>query len=362
MGFSPDGKRLACTYSPVDDDPIKDSSRSIRIWDLATRQAVVTIDRLPSRFGAGTSARTAGSWSPPPGRWLSSRCGMRRPAARPSLATSPTEGSCGTRPSARTASVWPPALTRRFASGTWPAARRRPPGRPIPRAAQALAFSPDGNRLATGGARDGRAVGHRDRSEGPDLQGALRTRRRDGLQSGRHAAGHGGLRRHPAPLGRDRAAGLCFHPQRRGDARGRTPAQPRRRDGIDGSPIGPCRALRLWDTATGQPRCGPIELPQAVVSQAAWTADGRHLYVADAGKTMRVVDVASGEVVRTFPIDAETKSTTASPSVPMRDGAPTPGPVARSRCGRPGPEPSSARSGNSKGPTCTWRSVRTARA
>ena len=34
------------------------------------------------------------------------------------------------------------------------------------------------------------------------------------------------------------------------------------------------QALRLWDTATGEPRCGPIELPQAVDSRAASTADG----------------------------------------------------------------------------------------
>jgi WD40 repeat protein len=66
------------------------------------------------------------------------------------------------------------------------------------------------------------------------------------------------------------------------------------------------RPLRLWEAATGQPRRGPIELPQAPVSKAAWTADGRLLYFADAGKTMRVVDVASDKVVRTFPIDAGT--------------------------------------------------------
>ena len=34
--FSPDGKRLACRYRPADDDSIKDSPRSIRIWDLAS--------------------------------------------------------------------------------------------------------------------------------------------------------------------------------------------------------------------------------------------------------------------------------------------------------------------------------------
>src|SRR5262249_10819619 len=48
LAFSPDGKRLACAYGPDPDDPNQDSPHSIRIWDLARRRAVVTIDRLPS--------------------------------------------------------------------------------------------------------------------------------------------------------------------------------------------------------------------------------------------------------------------------------------------------------------------------
>ena len=80
------------------------------------------------------------------------------------------------------------------------------------------------------------------------------------------------------------------------------------------------RRARLWDTATGEPRCGPIELPQAVDNRAAstadavrryfhaaWTADGKRLYLPDSGKTIRVVDVASGKVIRTFTADVETK-------------------------------------------------------
>ena len=47
VGFSPDGKRLVCAYRPDDDGPAKDSPRSIRIWDLVTRRAVVSIDRPP---------------------------------------------------------------------------------------------------------------------------------------------------------------------------------------------------------------------------------------------------------------------------------------------------------------------------
>ncbi len=50
--FSPDGKKLVCMYRPDDDAPLKDSPRSMRIWDLVKRQAVVTIDRLPYGMAA----------------------------------------------------------------------------------------------------------------------------------------------------------------------------------------------------------------------------------------------------------------------------------------------------------------------
>jgi len=40
-------------------------------------------------------------------------------------------------------------------------------------------------------------------------------------------------------------------------------------------------------------RGGPIELQEAWISRA-WSADGERLYLADAGKTVRVVETASG--------------------------------------------------------------------
>ena len=106
-----------------------------RIWDLAKRRGCRD-HRSGSPLGTFTRplARTADSW-PAPIVSLESRQGVGcgdRPRGLLLANASRTEGSCGTWPSARTASGWPPAGPREFASGMWPAARRRPPGRPIP--------------------------------------------------------------------------------------------------------------------------------------------------------------------------------------------------------------------------------------
>jgi WD40 repeat protein len=67
----------------------------------------------------------------------------------------------------------------------------------------------------------------------------------------------------------------------------------------------PRNKVRLWDTTTSKPR-GTIEIPQTEVS-FDWSGDGKRLYVADAAKTIRVVDAASSKVIRTFRVDADAK-------------------------------------------------------
>jgi WD40 repeat protein len=173
------------------------------------------------------------------------------------------------------------------------------------RASRRLAFSPDGEHLATGG-----------------LEGLVELWDTAGGRKIQTFKGHFGSVTAMAfdPAGTRLATGGEDGTVRLWDATGRRDAVSMPKDGLspgelpelspDGQTLltdhesGVRWTLRLWDTATGEPRCGPIELPQALVGQA-WTADGKRLYCTDAGKTVSVVDVASGKVVRTFPIDAE---------------------------------------------------------
>jgi WD40 repeat protein len=61
--------------------------------------------------------------------------------------------------------------------------------------------------------------------------------------------------------------------------------------------------IRLWSTATGKPRGDPIEFPRPEFNYD-WSGDGKRLYLADSEKNIRVLDTASGKVVRRFNVDA----------------------------------------------------------
>jgi WD40 repeat protein/serine/threonine protein kinase len=324
VSFSPDGKRLVCTYSPDDDHPAKDSPRSIRIWDLVTRRTVVTMDRL--HYGMSAAAFS------PDGRLLAV---IDWRTALVKLWDAATVHEVFTCQYTRGQMVWAAAFSpdgkRLAACGTqgiriWNLASRETPVTwPSDSGfGNCLAFSPDGNRLAMGGVEGlvelwdtatGQKVqtfkghfgpvhalafspdGTRLATGGAD--GTLRlwdtTAQRDVVSIPQDGSS---LLEIPA-LSPDGLTLLTDY----GDGRGRRP--------------------RLWNTATGEPRCAPIELPQAVdsgaastpdekrsylaVGRAAWTADGKRLYLADSGKTVRVVDVTSGKVIRTFTVGVETK-------------------------------------------------------
>ena len=157
VGFSPDGKRLVCAYRPEDDGPAKDSPRSIRIWDLVRRRAVVSIDRPPYVMSApafspdgrllavnvqGPSLESHGEikvWDAATGHEVFA-CQYTRGHSVRAAAFSPDGkrlAACGT----RGIRIWD--LASRESPVTWPSDSDF---------GYCLAFSPNGKRLAMGGA------------------------------------------------------------------------------------------------------------------------------------------------------------------------------------------------------------------
>ena len=289
---------------------------------------------------------------------------MRRRATRCSLANYTDGRTCadvafspdGKRLAAcglgREIRIWD--VASRETPATWPSdskVRRLPglqPGRQTPG---------DG-----GHRRDGGAVGHRDGSEGPDLQRALRTRPRDRLQSGRHAPGHGERGRHPAPLGHDRTAGRRFHPQGRAAlSQGMLRAQPRRPDSPDGFRMGRAKAAPVLGHRDGRAARRP---DRASAARGEHGLDRRRQTSVPARTPPRPSTSWTSRPARWSARSRSMPKANRLPhraSVPTRNGAPTAGPVARSRCGMPRPAPYSARSGDSTAGSGPWRSVRTAR-
>ena len=229
-----------------------------------------------------------------------------------------------------------------------------------------LAFSPDGKRLATVSFEG--MVELWDTAGGQKIQSfkghfGRRPRRWPSSPDG-YGLATGGADGTLRPLGRDRGGGTAFRspgdgvdirdPNGAGSVRTARPlltgSSTRGERGPSGSGT-PRRAIRA----------GPIELRQAVCHLQAWTADGKRLYIADSGKTVSVVDVASGKVVRTFPVDAEAKRYGIALSPDERWCAHPRARMARSRCGMARPAPYTARSGDSTGTYWSWRSARTAR-
>src|SRR5262249_8784570 len=73
----------------------------------------------------------------------------------------------------------------------------------------------------------------------------------------------------------------------------------------------PRRRVELWDTATRRMRGSPIERHNSFNSRPTWSADGERLYLGDsetpndASMRVRVVETASGQVVGGFSVSAE---------------------------------------------------------
>ena len=281
------------------------------------------------------SRRTGSCWPQPRGTRRSGS-GTRRPERRAAASRATQVRSAPWR-SRRTGGCWPqPQGTRRSGSGTRRPERRAAPRGPHRSGSAAVAFSPDGQLLAsaswdktvrlwdptTGAARGsldgphrlGRAVafspdGQLLASASDDktvrlwdpttgaargsLDGPHRSGSRRGVLAGRAAAGLSLRRRDGPALGPDDRSGArqprgphgCG--QRRGVLAGRAAAGLSLRD----------ETVRLWDPTTGAAR-GSLAGHTGWVSAVAFSPDGQLLASASRDRTVRLWDPTTGATIR----------------------------------------------------------------
>jgi WD40 repeat protein len=300
FNFSHDGKRLVSVY--LVDGPTLDSPSLIKIWDLATGKALLTLDQLPHVVGGPSIS--------PNGRHLAAAFSHLGVVKVWDATTGNEAYSCKYAGGLVYHAIFSPDGKRLAASGDkgvqfWDAGTHEP-GAALPsdsRLVLGMAFSPDGKRLATG-----------------SVEGAVDVWDTRSGQKFWTFKGHSGnvIWLSFSSDGARLATGGADGTVRVWDTSGQRDAvsitkadstleQPELSpDGQTLLSWGPRKIVRLWDSATGKPRGGPIEIPQTEVSHD-WSGDGKRLYLADAGKTIRVVDTVSGKVIRTFQVDAEAK-------------------------------------------------------
>jgi WD40 repeat protein len=307
VNFSPDGKRLVSLYRRGEPGTRVGSGR-MEVWDLASRKPVMTVDRLDrtvhgasfspdgkqlvvfvplpqavtvydaetgrevfsSKVPEGSAFATGALFSPDGKRLATCDDQATRildVATHETVATWPSESphdralvySADGRLLARggiagIVEIWDTTAGRKVQTLKGHAG-----------SIQALAFSPDGARLATGGA-DGTLrvwdlAGPRDAAPPTGPESTLKSVIPDLSPDGRS----------------------LFTVEQRGVVR---------------------RRVELWDTATRRLRGSPIELPRWWLG-SYWSGDGARLYLADEGKTIHVIETASGQVVSRFQVDAE---------------------------------------------------------
>jgi eukaryotic-like serine/threonine-protein kinase len=302
LAFSSDGKRVVCVYRR-DDDLSEATPNRVTIWDLTSRKAVATFEQLPhtveapslSPDGKHLAVATqylgeARVWDTTTGKEAYS---CNYVGDRPWQAAFSPDGTrlavCGD----KGIQIWD--TTTRARVGTWPSESST---------LVSLAYSPDGKRLAAGSI-DGQAeiwdtvtgkISHTFRGHSGKITALTWSADGGRLVTG---SGDGTLR----VWDTTRQQGAVSVPKR-GLATEWPSLSPDGRILFTGSAF--AKEVRLWNTTTGQP-CGDAIPLSDQTYDFMWTGDGKHFYLADADKTVRVVEASSGRVVRSFGVDAAGK-------------------------------------------------------
>jgi WD40 repeat protein/serine/threonine protein kinase len=303
--FSRDGKRLVSIHSPDDLDATKNSF-SIRIWDLATRKAVVSLDQLPWLRGGIFS----------PDRKQLAICVSSQGLVRVLNAATGEESYHLKYGDGYVMNVaFSPDGRRLFACGDkgiriWDAASHE--SLAVWQAATSvgmdLTFSPDGKRLALAGVEG--VVYLWDTATGQVVQ------------TFKHSGGVNVLAFHPdgsrlATGGRDGTVRIWGssagrEPRSMGEASAAVEVPELSPDGktylggwtfVRGL-LGRSSRIQLWDTSTAKPRGNAI-VAKHMVGNVAWSEDSTRLYLADEGKTVTIVDVASGEIRGSYELELD---------------------------------------------------------
>jgi WD40 repeat protein len=297
INFSPDGRRLVSRHLPESGSASELGVYSLRLWDLATRKAVVTLDQVR---GARTPIFS------PDGKLLATALRTTNVARVWDAATGNVAYECRyVGGGIISGLVFNPEGNWLAAFGDngiqmWDAATHQPvaPFRTDGNVGSCAAFSPDGTRLAVG-----------------SFEGAVEVWDTRAGQRTHTLKGHSGMVRTLAfdPDGKWLATGGSDGTLRVWDLTGRqaTVSLPRRAGTVEFPYLSPGghtvlfwgsgTDIQLWDTRTGERR-GVIPLYQTG-SIAPWSADGQRLYLVKDTNTIAVVEVASARVIRTLPID-----------------------------------------------------------
>jgi WD40 repeat protein/serine/threonine protein kinase len=308
VGFSADGKQLVSLAKTGKDNP-ELNNYTVRVWDLAERKAIATLDKLSYTY-------TQPEWSPD-GKLMAYPESYQNVVRVFDTATGREVFSYKYRGLAVTHAVFSPDGNRLAACGeagvqlwdvathealsAWPTSSHL---------CEFLAYSPDGRRLAVG-----------------TFEGAVELWDTGTGQKAATFSGHagpiqmvafspGGTRL--ASAGHDGTVRVWDTTGRHVSVRFSSTAEIT--NYVSLSPNGQTvfeltfkdQAGRFFDATTGEPRAEPIPINHIgqnslsiINSSFDWTADGKRFFISEAGKQIKVCDAISGKVVREFPIDAD---------------------------------------------------------